>query len=107
MNIIAFDTLSSAKRLREKGFTPEQAEAVAEELQIAHNFDSEHFTKKPETELFKSEMKHDFQGLRSEFQILRSEVKSDIEIAKRDLTIRMGGMMIALVAFLSAIKFFG
>ena len=33
--------------------------------------------------------------------------KYDLEILKRDLTIRMGGIAIALAAFLTAVKFFG
>ncbi len=100
MNIVTFDTLSSEKRLREKGFTPEQAEAMAEELRIAHNFDVDCFVPKPEVEIFKGRMKNDF-------KILEALIETKIQLLEQRLIIKLGTMMIALAAFLSAIKFFG
>lgn len=38
---------------------------------------------------------------------LRAELKSEIELLRRDLTIRLGGMIVILGGFLAAIKFPG
>jgi hypothetical protein len=58
--------------------------------------------------------KHDVRELRDEMQIeiraLRSEIVGldhKIEIAVRDLTIRMGAIAIVLFGTLASIKFFG
>ena len=82
MNAITFDTLSSARRLREKGIPQEHAEAFADELRVAAQSDLSHLATKEEMSAFKSEL------------------KADMEILKRDLTIRLGVMQAAAVGLI-------
>jgi hypothetical protein len=75
-----FDTLRLARRLEAAGFAPQQAsdmaEAIAEAIaQLA---------------------------TKSDLDALRTELKADIEILKRDMTIRLGSMMIVAVGVILA-----
>lgn len=99
---ITFDTLASARRLRERGIPQEQAEAIAEELRLTHSFDAEHFRTKPDAELFKSEMRHDFQMLRSEMQMLEAKMGH----LEHRIVVKLGVVIGAATAFLAAIQFF-
>ena len=79
-----FDTLRLARRLEAAGFAREQAgdmaEAIAEAIaQLATKAD-----------------------LKAEIAGLRAELKADIEILKRDMTIRLGSMMIVAVGVILA-----
>jgi len=96
MTSITFDTLASAKRLKAKGVKSEDAEAFAEELKAANEIDFSHLATKEEMNLFKSEMKGDFDIIRRDMQLLESRI-----------TNKMGAMMIALAGFLVTIRFFG
>lgn len=82
MSAIAFDTHAFIKRLVAAGMPEPQAEVLAEEQ-----------AKLIETQLA---TKADI-----------ADVRRDIELAKHELTIRIGAMVIALGGFLSALKFFG
>jgi hypothetical protein len=81
MTTVPFDTLKLARKLEAAGFQPKQAadtsEALAEVL-------SEEVATKADI----------------------AAVRHDIELLKRDLTIRTGAMMLALGGFLAAIRFF-
>lgn len=81
MSAIAFDTHAFIKRLVAAGMPEPQAEVLAEEQ-----------AKLIETQLA---TKADI-----------ADVRRDIELAKHELTIRIGAMVIALGGFLSALKFF-
>lgn len=89
MTAITFDTLSTARRLREKGMPQEHAEAIADEIRMGSSFDVSDLSTKAE---------------------LR-EVESRLTSAMRELelrmTIRLGGMIVALGGLLVAIKYFG
>ena len=59
MTSIAFDSLSSARRLHEKGLPQEQAEAIADELRNANELDLSHLMTKDELKIALSEVKAD------------------------------------------------
>lgn len=82
MSAIAFDTHAFIKRLMLAGMPEAQAEILAEEQ-----------SKLIETQLATKA------GI--------AEVRKDIELAKHELTIRVGAMIVALGGFLTAVKFFG
>ena len=71
MTTVAFDTLASAKRLEEKGLPRQHAEALALELAQARQID-----------------------------LTNPATKPDLELLRRDLTIRFGTMPAAAVAVL-------
>ncbi len=80
MAAMPFDTLKLARRLEAAGFPPRQAgdmaEAIAEALaQLA---------------------------TKADIAALRAELKADIEILKRDMTIRLGSMMVVAVGVILA-----
>lgn len=118
MTAITFDTLSTARRLREKGIPQEHAEAIADELRESAKLDLSHLSTKEEAHTFKSELKSDILALRSELKsdigALRSEFKSDIALMRSEMreselrvTIRLGTMIVALGGILIAVKYFG
>ena len=111
----AFDTLAFAKKLKNAGYTEAQAEALVE----AH---SQVFREMLESTLATKddikELKSDIAGVRSELKSdiagVRSELKSDIaaldhkiDRVANKVTIRLGGMIVAGVAVLAAMRFFG
>jgi hypothetical protein len=79
-----FDTLKLARRLEAAGFAPQQAgdmaEAIAEAVaQLATKAD-----------------------LQAEIGGWRAELKAELEILKRDMTIRLGSMMAVAVGVILA-----
>ncbi len=72
------DTLEIAKRLKDAGFSDNQAEALTGVLREA-----------------------------SEVDLSGLATKSDLEILRRDLTIRLGGMIVVATGLLLAAKFLG
>ena len=88
----SIDTLEIAKRLRSAGFDNTQAEAITGALRDAR-----------EADLSRLATKEDIAGLSAEIKMIRAEM----EILRRDLTIRLGGMIFVAAGFLAAIKFFG
>ncbi|MEO5373379.1 MAG: CCDC90 family protein [Alphaproteobacteria bacterium] len=86
MAAVTFDTLKFAEKLEASGFTHTQAKAVAEAFADATS-----------QELA---TKADIASLRSDME------KIELRLTNT-LTLRLGGMIAASVAFLAAIKFFG
>lgn len=78
----AFDTLRYSKRLKEVGFTEEQAEVQAEV-----------FAEAIETQL----------ATKRDLQELKTELKADMEQLGYKLTIRFGGMLVAAVTVLAVL----
>ncbi len=72
------DTLEIAKRLKNAGFAEAQAEALTGVLREARDADLSNLA-----------------------------TKNDLEILRRDLTIRLGGMIVIATGLLLAAKFFG
>ena len=80
MASITFDTLSTSRRLRAKGFQQEQAEAIADEMRIASSIDVSHLATREEVASFKSELKEDLASLRSEItkELAKCATKEDL-----------------------------
>jgi uncharacterized protein HemY len=72
------DTLEIAKRLKNAGFAEAQAEALTGVLREARDANLSNLA-----------------------------TKNDLEILRRDLTIRLGGMIVIATGLLLAAKFFG
>ena len=96
----AFDTLEIAKRLRNAGFDEAQAEAVTGVLRDARESDFSQLATRSE---LSSEISRLDATIKTEIAALRAEM----EILRRDLTIRLGGMIVAATAILLAAKYFG
>ena len=90
---ITFDKLVYIDRLKSAGVDEPQARAHAEALEQALRGTVA--------------TKHDLAAMKQELvgEIVRLDHK--IDVAVRDLTIRMGGMLIILFGALASIKFFG
>jgi hypothetical protein len=136
MAISSLDTLDIAKRLKEAGFSEAQAEAVTDvfrevrtsdfaSLATRANIERLEAATKANIERLEAATKADIEHLEAEIQRLEFSTKADIErleastkayfqrlddkmeIIRRDITIRLGGMIIAATAILLAAKFFG
>lgn len=103
MNAITFDSLSTARRLRERGLLQEHAEAIADELRAASQTDLAHLATREELGSFKSEMRADFALIRSEMR----EAESRTEARLKDMQLKLGSMIVALGGILVAVKYFG
>jgi hypothetical protein len=117
----ALDTLQTAKRLKEAGFSDAQAEAMTEVLRearegtiadlatkadlerLGNTTTAELATLKSQLDRFAAETKAEFAAVRSEMAMLRQE----LEILRRDMTIRLGSMLVVMTGILLAAKFFG
>ena len=83
-----FETLEISKRLKSAGFADAQAEALTVVLRETRDTDLSRLATR-------EEMNAGFAALRAEMEILR-----------RDLTIRLGGMIVVATGVLLAAKFF-
>jgi len=123
MNAVPFDTLKMAQRLEAAGFAAPQAAGAAEAL--AEALTSVDLVTKGDMNALRTELKADIGSLRSELKAdigslrselkadigsLRSELKgdiaslrSDIELLRRDMTIRLGGMLVVGFGVLAVI----
>jgi hypothetical protein len=97
---ITFDKLVYIDRLKSAGVAEPQARAHAEALDQALR----------DTVA----TKNDIRDVRDEIRNIREDLRTDvirldnkIDVAVRDLTIRMGGALIVLFGALASIKFFG
>jgi hypothetical protein len=120
MAISSLDTLDIAKRLKEAGFSEAQAEAVTDVFREVRTADFANLATKADIERLEAEIqrlevitkaelqrleaatKADFQRLDSKIQRLEDKM----EIIRRDITIRLGGMIAAMTGILLAAKFF-
>jgi hypothetical protein len=99
---VAFDTLSYARRMEGVGFTRAQAEAMAEEQ--AKLIDERLATKtdiaaiQADIEALRLSTKADTEALRLSTKADIELVRRDIELLRRDMIIRLGGIVIASVA---------
>ena len=78
-----FDTLSVSKRLKNNGFSEAQAEALAEEMQFAHEESLDDLATKTELMTVKTELRTEIQAvkteLRTEIQAVRTDLKADMK----------------------------
>jgi hypothetical protein len=89
MRSASFDTLTYAKKLQEAGFTPRQAEAQAEALRAV--VDENLATK------------HDLKELEGRLLHHIELVRRDIELARRDTVIWLGGIIVAATTVLGVL----
>ena len=86
-----FDTLQYVKKLREAGVGEKAAEIQAEALKEV--IDNNLATK---GDIY--DLKRDIETVKRDIETVRSELKHDIELIKKDLTIRMGSMFAVAIA---------
>jgi predicted nucleic acid-binding Zn-ribbon protein len=117
---ILFDKLAYIDRLKRGGVDDNQARAHAEAMDGALR---ESVATKPDLGGLENNIRSEISGLeinikseinRLETKITRLETKLEAEVARletkisvRDVTIRIGAMLVALFAALASIKFFG
>lgn len=102
--VYAFDSLSYAKRLREAGIPPEQAEAHAEaareyvmaELVTRHDLDV--VRRELDTAITTS-----VASVRQEVAAVRRDLESAIDRQTLRLTVRLGGMLAFAIAALATL----
>lgn len=101
---VAFDTHKFVKHLTEKGFTEEQAEALADEQVGLLN---SNLATKAETAKVQREIEALRQETKANLEALRQETKANLEALKSDLLkwmfgalIAQGGLIVALVKLL-------
>ena len=105
METAIFDTHAYVKRLVAAGMPEPQAEIIADEQRslIDNKLATKQDIKALEVGLrrdikqLEAAIKHDTAEIRRDMKERESELKRDIDDVKRDLTIRMGGMMVAAV----------
>jgi len=83
MAISSLDTLDISRRLKGAGFSDAQAETVTEIFRDVRSADLANLATKSAIE-----------RLGVDIQRLRAELKSDNELLRRDMTIRLGGMIV-------------
>jgi hypothetical protein len=84
-----FDTLEVSKRLKGAGFDDAQAEAITGVLRESREADLSKLTTK------------------DDLARVEASLRAEMEILRRDLTIRLGGMIVVATGVLLAAKFFG
>ena len=118
MNMVAFDTLKLARKLRDAGMPAEQAEAVAEaeaealgEFVMAHLATKDDIAElKQEIAEVRSELKQDIAEVRSELKQDIAEVRTEVAGLKAQIVAQGNrhimwsiGTMIALVGLLKLV----
>jgi hypothetical protein len=103
MTLATFETLDISRRLKNAGFTDAQAETVTEIFRDVRTADIANLATK--ADLARIEARID--QLEAKFDVKFAQFEAKLEILRRDLTIRLGGMIIAATAILLAAKFFG
>jgi hypothetical protein len=95
-----FDTLEIAKRLKGAGFDDAQAEAITGVLRESREADLSRLATKDDVVRVET-------SLRGDIAHIETALRAEMEILRRDLTIRLGGMIVVATGVLLAAKFFG
>ena len=103
----AFDTLEIAKRLKGAGFDDAQAEAITGALRESREADLSRLATKDDVARVKDDIARVETSLRGDIAHLGTALRAEMEILRRDLTIRLGGMIVVATGVLLAAKFFG
>ena len=102
-----FDTLEIAKRLKGAGFDDAQAEAITGVLRESREADLSRLATKDDIARVKDDIARVETSLRGDIAHLGTALRAEMEILRRDLTIRLGGMIVVATGVLLAAKFFG
>src|SRR5207248_6227617 len=95
---VALDTLEISKRLKSAGFDDAQAEALVGVFRESRDADLSRLVTRDE---FKAEIARLEAAMNAGFAAIRAEM----EILRRDITIRLGGMIVVAPGILLAAKF--
>ncbi len=100
MSALAFDTLKFAKRLKEAGFTEQQAEALA-------HAEAELIEQNLATKRDIADLKRDIKELEVKIEVKIEQIRSDLARDLKDLeyrmTIKLGTMMVVAVGAMAAL----
>jgi len=107
MAISSLDTLDIARRLKGAGFNDAQAETVTEIFRDVRETDLANLSTKTDIERLEATTKSDFERLEAATKSDFERLEDKLEILRRDMTIRLGGMIVAATAVLLAAKFLG
>jgi hypothetical protein len=120
-----FDTLEIAKRLKGAGFDDAQAEAITGVLRESREADFSRLATKDDIALVKDDIARVETSLRGDIALVKGDIarvkdeltqdiahlgtglRAEMEILRRDVTIRLGGMLVVATGVLLAAKFFG
>lgn len=104
---VALDTLEASKRLKTAGFDDAQAEALIGVLRESRESDFSRLATKDELLATKNELKGEIARLEAAMNAGFAALRAEMEIMRRDITIRLGGMIVVATGVLLAAKFFG
>ena len=114
MAISSLDTLDIAKRLKEAGFSEAQAEAVTTVFRDVRTADLAPLATKADIEATRADIERLHAAMqrldvatKAEIQRLEAKIDNQIELLRRDLTIRLGSMIVVMTGIPLAAKFFG
>jgi len=114
MAISSLDTPDIAKRLKEAGFNDAQAEAVTTVFRDVRTADLANLATKADIEAIRADVerldaatKADFARFELTMKAEIARLESQIELLRRDLTIRLGSMIVVATGVLLAAKVFG
>lgn len=96
----AFDTLAYAKKLKEAGFTEQQAEVQAEALRAVVDAN---LATKQDVALLQREIKESESGLRRDMKELETTLRRDMKEIESRITWRLGGLIVAGVGVLAVL----
>jgi hypothetical protein len=104
MSAVPFDTLKFARHLEASGMAASVAAGAAEALADALT-GAELVTRSDLTEAT-GELRNEITAVRTEIAATRIELKNDIELLRRDITIKFGSMLVIAVGILlTAIRY--
>jgi hypothetical protein len=104
MSAVPFDTLKFARHLEASGMAASVAAGAAEALADALT-GAERVTRSDLAEAT-GELRNEITAVRTEITTTRIELKNDIELLRRDITIKFGSMLVIAVGILlTAIRY--
>jgi hypothetical protein len=104
---VALDTLEVSKRLKTAGFDDAQAEALVGVLREQRDADLSRLATKDEVLAVRNDIKVEISRLEAAMNAGFAAIRAEMEILRRDVTIRLGGMIVVATGVLLAAKFFG
>jgi len=104
---VALDTLEVSKRLKTAGFDDAQAEALVGVLREQRDADLSRLATKDEVLAVTNDIKIEIRRIEAAMNAGFAAIRAEMEILRRDVTIRLGGMIVVPTGVLLAAKFFG
>jgi len=104
---LALDTLEVSKRLKTAGFDDVQAEALVGVFREQRDADLSQLATKDELLAVRNDLKAEIARLEATMNAGFAAIRAEMEILRRDITIRLGGMIVVATGVLLAAKFFG